>query len=67
MAATRGFVAVRVMHGLTMKRRAVFHRMGAPFWKRPMIAVAIVEMMIDVAVEMIVPVVPGSSTDEDST
>jgi hypothetical protein len=41
--------------------------MFAASWHGPMVALAIVEMMIDVPVEMIRPVVPRTSPDEYPT
>jgi hypothetical protein len=55
-----------VMHCLAMKLGPVFRRSRATGWKLAMVALAIVEMMIDVSVEMIRPVIPGSRADEDT-
>ena len=56
-----------VMHGFTMKRRAAFNRMSSAFWKWSMIALAVVQVMIHVPVEMIVAVIPGSRSNEHTT
>jgi hypothetical protein len=49
-----------------MKRGTGFRRGLATGWKLAMVALAIVEMMIDVPVEMIRPAILGSRTDEDT-
>jgi hypothetical protein len=54
------------MHCLTVKLGSVFRRSRATGWKLAMVTLSIVEMMIDVSVEMIRPVIPGSRTDEDT-
>jgi hypothetical protein len=54
------------MHCLTVKLCAVFRRCSAARWESPVVALAIVEVMIDVAVEMIRPVIPRASPDEDT-
>ena len=50
-----------------MKLCAVFRRSRAARWETPLVALAIVELMIDVPVEMIRPVVPRASAYEYST
>jgi len=55
-----------VMHCLSMELGTVRRRGLATGWKLAMVALAIVEMMIDVSVEMIRPVIPGSRADEDT-
>ena len=65
MSAWR-LVAVRVMHCLAVKFRAVFRWMFTARRKTSMVALAIVEMMIDVSVEVIRPVVPRSRADENT-
>ena len=59
-------MTVWVMHRLAMKLSTVFRRGLATGWKLAMVALAIVEMMIDVSVETIRPVIPGSGPDEDT-
>jgi len=59
-------MATWVMHCLTMKLSAVFRNSLATRWNRPAVAFAIVETMIDVSVEMVRPVIPGSGADEDA-
>ena len=59
-------MAAWVMHCLAMKLGTVLRRSLATRWKLAMVALAIVEMMIDVPVEMIRPVIPRSRTDEDT-
>jgi hypothetical protein len=55
-----------VMHCATVKLSTVFRWSGAARWERPVVALAIVELMIDVAVEVIRPVIPRASADEDA-
>ena len=55
-----------IMHSPTVKLCAVLRRSSAARWERPVVALAIVEIMIDVAVEMIRPVIPRASADEDT-
>lgn len=52
------------MHGLPAKLFVVFHGMLSARGQRPMIALAIVEVMIDVSIEMFRPVKPWSGSDE---
>jgi hypothetical protein len=54
------------MHCLAVKLGTVFRWSLAARWKLAVVALAIVEMMIDVSVEMIRPVIPGARTDEDT-
>ena len=65
MAAWR-FMAMRVMHGLAVKFSAVFRGMFTACRETSMVALAVVEMMIDVSVEMFRPVKPGSGADENT-
>src|SRR5271170_7628300 len=53
---------VRVMHGATVKLRSMFRWMFTACWERPVIAFAIVEVMIHVSIEVVRPVEPGSRT-----
>jgi len=62
--AARRLMAMRVMHGVAVKFSAVFRWMFAARREVAMVALAIVEMMIDVSVEAFRPVKPGSRTDE---
>jgi len=66
MMAAWCLTAMRVMHGLAVKFRAVFRWTFTASRKTSMVAFAIVEMMIDVSVEMIRPVKPGSRPDENT-
>jgi hypothetical protein len=60
------FMAMRVMHCVAMKFRAVFGWMFASRRETAMVALAIIEMMINVAVEVLRPVKPGSRTNENA-
>src|ERR1700733_3704112 len=55
-----------IVHCLTVKLCAVFRRSRATRRHGPVVALAIVELMIDVAVEVIRPVIPRASSDEDT-
>jgi hypothetical protein len=57
-------MTMRVMHSVAMKFSAMFRWMFAASGEATMVALAIVEMMIDVSVEVIRPVKPGSRTNE---
>jgi hypothetical protein len=59
-------MAMYVMHCLTVKLCAVFCWALAARRHRAVISLAIVEMMIDVPVKMIRPVIPRSGSDEKS-
>ena len=59
-------MAMYIVHCLTVKLSAVFRRGRAAGRETPVVALAIVELMIDVPVEMIRPVVPRASADEYS-
>ena len=59
-------MSMYVMHRLAVKLCAVFRRSRATRRHCAVVALAIVELMIDVAVEMIRPVVPRPSADEDT-
>jgi hypothetical protein len=52
------------MHCLAVKFCTVFRRTLAARWKSPMVALAVVEMVIDVSVETIRPVEPRSRADK---
>ena len=58
-------VAVHIVHGVTVKFLPVFRRTLAPARQRPAIALAIVEMMVHVPIEMIRPMEPWSGADEN--
>ena len=60
----RGLMAMRVMHRLAVKFRTVFGRTLAALGHMPVIALAIVQIMIDVSVKMFRPVIPRSRPDE---
>jgi hypothetical protein len=64
LVPTGSLMAMWVVHCLAMKLCPVFRWMLAARGRGPVIAFAIVEMMIDVSVEMLRPVVPGSRADE---
>jgi len=49
-----------VMHRLAVKFCTMFRRTLAACWHRPVVALAVVEMMIDVSIEAVGPVKPGS-------
>src|ERR1700685_816177 len=55
-----------IVHCLTAKLCAVFRRSRTARGRSAVVALAIVQMMIDMTVEMIRPVVPGASADEDT-
>ena len=57
-------MAVGVMHRCAMKFPALSHWMLAACGHRSMIALPIVEMMIDVSIEMFRAVKPRSSANE---
>ena len=57
---------MHIMHCLTVKFCAVLRRSGAARRETPVVALAIVELMIDVSVEVIRPVIPRASADEDT-
>ncbi len=57
-------MAMRIMHGLSAKLFMMFHRTLSARRQRPMVAMAIVEVMIDVSIEMLRPVEPWSGPDE---
>jgi hypothetical protein len=50
--STRGFMTAFVMHGLTVKLGAMFRRSLAASGELAMVALTIVEAMIDVPVEV---------------
>ena len=53
-----------VMHCLAVKFCTVFRRMLAASGKTPMVALAVIELVIDVSIEMFRPVEPGSRADK---
>ena len=55
-----------IVHCLTVKLRAVLRWSGAARRVPTAVALAIVELMIDVAVEMVRPVIPRAGADEDT-
>ncbi len=59
-------MAMYVMHCLAVKLCAVFRCNLAACRQRPVVALAIVETMIDVSVEMIRSVVPRARPDEET-
>src|SRR5579872_4390971 len=64
--STGSLVTMYIMHCLAVKLLTMFRWAFAARWHRPTVALAIVEVMIDVAVEMIGPVIPRSSPDKDT-
>ena len=63
----RGFMSVRIMHGLTMKLSPMIDRVLAARGHRSVISLPVVQTMIHMAIETIRPMEPGSSTDEHAT
>jgi hypothetical protein len=57
-------MAMGVMHCLAVKLCTVFRRTLAARGKTPMVALAVIEMVIDVSVETTRPVEPGSRADK---
>ena len=57
-------MATWVMHCLAVKLCTVFRYMLAARWHRPFVALAKIEVVIDVAVEIMRPLVPTSRPDE---
>jgi hypothetical protein len=55
---------MRVVHCFAVELRTMFCRTFAALGKRSVVALAIVEMMIDVTVEMFRPVIPRSRSEE---
>jgi hypothetical protein len=60
-------MAVRVMHRLSVKFCAAFRWVFATCWIRPVIALAIIKVMIDMSVEMLRPMKPGTRANEYTT
>jgi len=60
------FMAVHIMHCLAMKFCTVFCWMLAACRERTVVTLTIVEVVIDMSVEVIRPVVPGSRPNEDA-
>jgi len=59
-------MAMYVMHGLAVKLCTVFRWTLAARWHRPVVALAIVETMIDMSIKMIRSVIPGSCPDKNT-
>jgi len=57
---------MRIVHRSAMELPAARRWVFASCWVGPVIALAKIEMMVDMPVEVLRPVIPGSSTDEDS-
>lgn len=57
-------MAMWIVHRLSVKFRTMLRRSRAPGGHRPVVAFAVVEMMIDVAVKMVWSVEPGSGPNE---
>jgi hypothetical protein len=64
--AMRGFVSVGIMHSLSVEFVAMLGRMLAAIRHRSVIAMTIIVVMVDVTVEVVRPVEPGSGTNEDA-
>lgn len=62
----RGFMAMRVMSGLTMEFSTVLRRMPASGRKSTVIALTEIIVMIDAPVEMFRAVEPWPRSDEDA-
>jgi hypothetical protein len=62
--SVRRLMTMRVMHCFAAKLFMVFHRTLSARRHRPMVALAIVEVMIDMSVEMFRPMEPWSGSDE---
>ncbi len=62
--STRCFVTVRVMHCRAMKLGAMLCGSCAPLRERSMIALAVIEMMVDMSVEVFRSVIPRTRADE---
>jgi hypothetical protein len=60
-------MAMYIMHCLAVKLCTVFRWAFTARRHRPVVALAIVETMIDVSVEVIRPAVPRSRADEETT
>ena len=57
-------MAMCVMHCLAVKFCTMFRRMLAARWKRPVVALPVIETVIDVSVEVLRSVEPGSRADK---
>jgi hypothetical protein len=60
-------MAACVMHCLAVKFRTVFRGTLAARRHRPVVALSIIETMIDVPIEVFGPVKPRSSPDEQAS
>jgi hypothetical protein len=60
------FTAMGIMHRLPVKLRTVFPRLFATSRERTVVALTIVEMMVDMSIEMLWPMEPWSSTYENA-
>ena len=59
-------MAVRVMHRLAMEFLPMFRRLGSARRKASVVALAVVEMMIDVSIEVVAAMKPGTSADKEA-
>jgi len=57
---------MHIVHGITVKLTTILRRMFAASRRRPVVALPIVEMMIDMAVKILRPVEPRPSSDEEA-
>jgi len=64
--SARRFMPVRVMHRLAVELCPMIGRMFSTRWKRSVISLSIIEMMINVAVKVVWPMEPRSGTDKDA-
>ena len=62
--AVRGFMPMRIVHRLTVELCAVIASVLSASRRRTVIAVAIIQMMVNVTIEMISAVVPRACTDK---
>jgi hypothetical protein len=63
----RRFMSMRVVHGLAVELSPMIYRMLATRRRRPVIALAIVKMVVYVAIEVIRPMEPRTSPNKYTT
>jgi hypothetical protein len=61
----RGFVAMRIMSGLTVELSSMLCRMFAASRKSSMVSLTVIEVMVDMPVKMFRSVKPGTGADEN--
>src|SRR5579863_9898001 len=64
--SARSLMTMRIVHGISVKLSTIFRWTFAASRHRPVEALAIVEMMIDMSVKMLWPVEPWPRADEDT-